>query len=337
DHEVINFLPSDNLLNRIEHYLFNRWRWSWTFKQVLIRNRVCLIHAHFAYSGIFMVPLAKKLNIPLIVTLHGNDVAILLGDQLHQKKWALYKKKYKELLHQASLFLADSQELKDRIVEIGCPAEKVIVHTLGIDLKKFPYQAQKPSLPPRILMVGRFVEKKGFIYGIRAFAAARKDIKNAELHIIGDGELRTEYEAEARSLGVASTVFFHGVRPHEEIVQHMHQAALFLAPSVIAANKDRDSGLIVAKEAAACGLPVIGSIHGGIPDIIADGETGFLIPERDVIKMSQCIVEILNNPELWSRMSIASRKKIEEEYNIEKCNERSSSIYDELLKSMQAM
>lgn len=330
-HNIVSLLPSNKVQNHIEHYIFNKTRRSWTMEQAIVRHGVSIIHAHFAYSGIYMTPLAKKYNIPLIVSLHGNDVAILIGEQIHQKKWVLYKKHYREMISQTNLFLAASQDLKDLIVSKGCPPEKVVVYKLGINLDKFPYVERHSPLQYRILMAGRFVEKKGFIYGIRAFARAQQVFNNAELHIIGDGEERSMYEAEIKKFGISSKVFLHGVRPHEEIVEHMHKATLFLAPSVVAGNQDRDSGLIVAKEAAACGIPVIGSIHGGIPDIIDDGKTGFLVPERDVEQISQRIVDIFSNIELWKKMSMASRKKIEEEYDIIKCNDKLESLYDSLL------
>src|SRR5262249_1555851 len=130
---------------------------------------------------------------------------------------------------------------------------------------------------------GRFVEKKGFEYGIRAFARALADAAGkARLTLIGGGAREGLLRAEVNRLGIAPHVEFAGGLREQELLDVLGRAHVLFAPSVIARDGNRESGLVVVKEASACGAVPIGSRHGGIPEIIDDGETGFLVPERDV-------------------------------------------------------
>src|SRR5262249_4214780 len=152
-------------------------------------------------------------------------------------------------------------------------------HRLGVDLAAFAPR-QKPHDRFEVVMVGRFVEKKGFEYGIRAFARARAETAlAARLTLVGGGNREGVLRAEAARLGIESNVEFAGVLRKQEVISVLGRAHVLLAPSVVARDGNRESGLIVVKEASACAAVPIGSLHGGIPEIIDEGETGFLVPE----------------------------------------------------------
>ncbi|NIR51525.1 glycosyltransferase, partial [candidate division KSB1 bacterium] len=180
-----------------------------------------IIHAHFGQSGVLAIPYAKKFNLPLIVTLHGNDVGLLLGKQKYLPKWWFYTLSLQRLIHTTTLFLAGSTELKERFQELGCPDNKIKVHRLAIDLNKF-HLSKKENQSTSIFMVGRLVEKKGFEYGIRAFAAALNQLNDTvssdvKLYVIGDGPLKADLKALVQSLKLQNSVHFLGKQSHEQV------------------------------------------------------------------------------------------------------------------------
>jgi len=166
-----------------------------------------------------------------------------------------------------------------------------------------------------VVMVGRFVPKKGLVYGVRAFAECRRRRPRGRLIIVGDGERRAELEAAVREEGLAGHVTFAGALPHAEVAALLARADVLVAPSVTTANGDRESGIMVVKEASASGAVPLGTWHGGIPEIVEDGRTGFLVPERNVAALAGRLDELLADPALRRRMAEAARKKMAAEYD----------------------
>lgn len=300
------------------------------FYKIFTQRDFKLIHAHFGHNALYALPYAKKFKIPLIVSLHGRDVTILVGPDQKNPEFFYYTLRKNEIFKHATLFLAASSELKELAIEAGCPENKIKVHKLGIDISRF----SPPDVSPvdnLVVMVGRFVAKKGFAFGIRAFAQAVHRGVNARMLIIGDGPLRGELTDVAEKYGVSNLIDMPGALPHDEVMKAMKLATAVITPSLVAPNMDRESGLIVAKEAQACGVPVLAHWHGGLPDIVADGKTGFLYPERDVSGMADGLFRILSNKDLRSELGKNARNRMIEHYDIIKVNEKLEAIYDEVI------
>lgn len=299
------------------------------FDRALSRGGFDLIHAHFGHNGVYAAGYAARHGLPLVVSLHGRDVTVLVGNDKYAPAWWYYSLRYRRMFEQAGVFLAASTELRDLIVDQGCPREKVLVQRLGVDIDSFapPDPAVAPD-PGLVVMVGRFVEKKGHEYGIRAAAMARDAGLPLRLVIVGDGPLEPSYRRLIDSLGLGDQVELPGPLPHAEVRDLLCRAAVVLAPSVVARNLDRESGMIVAKEASACGVPVIGNRHGGIPDIIDDGVTGYLVEERDHRAMGQRLVSLLGDEALRRELGAAARAKMEREYDIRERVAALEEIYD---------
>ena len=303
------------------------------FSDVIQNTGINILHAHFGHNGIYALPFAKAHNIPLVVSLHGRGVTLLHGqDRFHPLHWK-YLAGFKKLIAGTSMFLAASSEMKSLMEAEGCPPEKIQVHTLGIDLNTFSpcAQAAKPKRPIT-LMVGHFIEKKGHEFGIGAAAMARDAGCDFELVMVGDGPLKPACEEQVARHHLEPNVRFTGNLRHYEIRELMQQASVVMVPSVIAKNLDRESGSIVLKEAAACGVAGIGTAHGGIPDIIDHGKTGFIVPERDATSIGKHLIALLSNTALREDMGHAARKKMETEYNIVARVQRLESIYDEVIE-----
>ncbi len=286
------------------------------FDRVIENGRFDLIHAHFGPGGTYARPFAVRHKLPLVVTFHGYDVPLLQSRlRLLPLHWP-YAWSGPKLLRDMTLGLCASIELRDMLIGMGVAPERLVLSQLGVDLSAFQPAERDPALL-RVIMIGRFVEKKGFAYGIQAFARAVSQVKTpVRLTIVGSGDGESELRGWVTRLNIASHVTFAGVLTKADVARELSRSDVLLAPSVVDANGDRESGLIVVKEASASHVVPIGTRHGGIPEIIDDGETGYLVPERDVDAMAARLVTLLNDPALRARLAVAARHKMERQYDI---------------------
>jgi glycosyltransferase involved in cell wall biosynthesis len=179
--------------------------------------------------------------------------------------------------------------------------------------------AREPGL---VLHVGRLVEKKGTKILIEAMAG----VADATLVIIGEGPLRATLEREARETG--DRVRFLGALRSDEVANWMRRASVLAAPSVTAADGDAEGLPNVVVEAAASGLPVVGTNHSGIPEAIEDGVSGFLVPENDASMLAARLRDVLGSESHRSQMSLAARRLAERKFSRQLLTARLESIYD---------
>ena len=287
--------------------------------------RPALIHAHFGTDGLLVLPLARALGVPLITSLRGYDVtrsdsALLRSGRLSWMRYALGKKR---LQRGGVLFLAVSDALRERAIARGYPEARTRTHYNGVDLDRFRPDAT-PREPGLILHVGRLVEKKGTKVLIDAMA----QLAGANLAIIGDGPLRGALEMQSRKLG--ERVRFLGALPSDEVAQWMRCASVLAAPSVTAADGDAEGLPNVVVEAAASGLPVVGTKHSGIQEAIEEGVSGFLVPEGDAGALAARLAEMLGSESLRNEMGLAARRLAERKFNRQMLTARLEVIYDEV-------
>ena len=282
-------------------------------------RRFDAIHAEFGPMGRVALE-AREAGLiagPLVVAFYGYDAV--------REPRRRGRDVYARLFREAALLLPNSNYLGERLAELGAPHDRIVTQHLGIDPHAFrPRDAgagdtdaghatdvpkHETAAPVTALLVGRLVEKKGFEFAIRALARLETD-SPVRLRIVGDGPLRAELEALAGELGVAERVAFLGWRTNDEVAREMRAAELLLVPSVTAADGDIEGMPVVALEAMATGLPVIGSAHSGIPEVVADGRTGFVVAERDSAGIARALEELCN-PALRRTLGSAGRQRVE--------------------------
>ncbi len=304
-------------------------RESLRFHRVFRRRPFDLVHAHFGTGACYAVPYARHYRLPLVVTFHGYDVPLLLSsERLLPQNWP-YALFGRPMLNALTLGLCASQELLELLLEAGVSRSRLRLHHLGVDLGAFARGPRREL--PRVVMVGRFVEKKGFEYGLRAFAAARAQGAQAELVLVGDGEREPKLRALVTELGIAEVVQFAGVLRSRAVAELLSTSDVLMAPSVVAVDGNRESGVLALKEASASGLAVLGTYHGGIPEIIEDGVTGYLVPERDVNSLAARLHRVLVDRPLCEQLGRAGHAKMEREYDLEKQVLELERYYDEAL------
>lgn len=288
-----------------------------------------IIHCQFGTLGLASLPF-RQLGIfrgRLVVSFRGYDISQYLqlyGNQV-----------YSELLKTGDLFLTNCEFFKRRLLAIGCDEQKVIVHRSGLDCRRFVFAPRCPPThgPLRIVTTGRLVEKKGIEYGIRAVAKLAPRYPNLQYLIIGDGSLRQDFNQLIAELNVSHMVQLLGWKEQQEIIEILNSSHIFIAPSVTAADGNQDAPVNTLKEAMAIGLPVVGTQHGGIPELIEDGVSGFLVPERDADAIAEKLGYLIENPHVWPQMGRAGRACVERSYDLEKLNDQLVEIYQQVVNS----
>jgi colanic acid/amylovoran biosynthesis glycosyltransferase len=295
-----------------------------------VRQRPSLIHAHFGIEGVFALPVAAELKIPLVTTFHGFDATLETRAMLGSPAYFRYPLMRRKLAHQGDLFLCASSFIRQRLLSTGFPEARTLTHYIGVDCRAIRPRADSEETPV-ILHVARLVEVKGTEYLLRAFAALALRYDGVRVVIIGDGPLRRRLQALAASLGIADRVDFLGALPHADVLSWTRKAAMLVLPGVRTSN-GREEGLgMVLLEAAATGVPIIGSRVGGIPECILDDRTGFLVPERDEHALAQRMTELLDDPARRRRMGNEGRALVERQFDIHRQTEALESLYDSLL------
>ena len=305
------------------------------FDRMIGRGDYDLLHAHFGTTAVYALPYVLRHDLPFVVTFWGNDVSVLLGTQRYNPKNWRYLALRQTIMDRADRMLCVSRELAAFVREMSGRPEAIEVWSHGVDLDRFR-PVEHANEVPSVVMVGRFTEKKGHGYALRAFAEALSTGAEAHLTLIGDGEREARCRALARTLGIEKHVTFAGVLPPAEVAERLARADVALVPSVVARDHDREGSPTVAKEAAACGVPVVATWHAGLPAIVDDGETGLLVPERNVAALSAALGRLLADDALRRRLGRAARRKMEREYDLHAQVQALERHYDQIRRDRPA-
>jgi colanic acid/amylovoran biosynthesis glycosyltransferase len=242
--------------------------------------------------------------------------------------------KYERVLGEADQILTVCASFRERLITEGGDPARVRVHRSGISICQFPYvpRTLSPGEPARLLATARLVEKKGVVHLLGAVAHLKRAGYQVHLNIIGDGPLRSRLEAEALRLQISSEVKFLGARGSDEVVRLLHSHHILVAPSVTASDGDQEGIPNSLKEAMATGMPVVSTWHSGIPELVEDGRSGFLVPERDEEALADRLAWLIDHPESWEGMGQEGRAKVSAEYDSRELNASLIAIYKGLVE-----
>ena len=301
--------------------------WSPSLKNFLSQRKVKVFHAHFGNSGYAILPFVKKLGIPLVVTFHGMDAAHLartsslkIGEKYYPDK--VLRKRYQELFDYSSAIIGVSRHVIACLRRAGAPEDKLIRHYIGVEVDTYKREENGEVL--RLLFVGRFVEKKGILDLVEALERLGK--QKLELILAGGGEMEGLVSERLKCSGISHR--FLGVVGQEEVKKEMLKASLLVVPSKTSKGGDQEGLPTVIAEAMACGLPVLGTRHAGIPEIISDGETGLLVDEGDVNQLADALQRLLHGEIDRSKLAHRAFENISENFNVDKQSAKLEEIYD---------
>lgn len=291
---------------------------------VIEKENPQVIHGHFGLDSYRLIGLKKTTNLPFIVNFYGYDV-------LRLPKEFGWKTRYKRLAKEGDLFFVGSEDMKANIIELGFPEKKIRILKLGMNLDDIRFE-QRISAGPKLMMVGRMVEKKGFEYAIRAVALLQDQGTSVQLDLYGDGKLCQDLKKLANELNVDGQVTFHGQTENKIIFEELYKHEILLVPSVQARDGDREGIPQTTVEGMATGIPVIASDHAGLPELVIDEKTGLQVPQRDAKALSNAIEKYLSNPDLIPLISKRGRELVEEEHNISTQIEKAEQWYQSMLE-----
>nr|WP_321984048.1 glycosyltransferase [uncultured Lichenicoccus sp.] len=300
------------------------------YLRLLGDQKPALIHAHFGIDGVYALPIAERLGIPLVTTFHGYDATLSTAALLTSPAWVNYPLFRRRLARRGDLFLCVSSFIRERVLAMGFPAERTHLHYTGVDCAAVTPRDPAGEMPV-ILHVARLVEMKGTRYLIQAFAALARLRPELQLVIIGDGHRRRRLQALAEASGAGSRIRFLGARPHGEVLDWMRRAMMLVLPS-INTRTGRVEGLgMVLLEAAALGVPVVATDVGGIPESVDAGRTGLLVPERDSDALQHAMLALADDASRRAGMGVAARLFVERRFDIRRQNEALEGFYTSLI------
>ncbi len=252
----------------------------------------------------------------VVTAFHGSDVSAYVRRAGSHA--------YAHLFATGDLFLPVSDHCRRRLIALGCPAERIAVHGMGVDCRRFGFarRERRAGEPLRLVTVGRLVERKGMANAIRAVAELVRSGVDVEYTIVGDGPLSAVLIHLARELGVAERVRIIGSVSHGAVAAILARSHIMVAPSMTASDGDMEGIPVAIMEAMASGVPVVSTAHSGIPELIEDDVTGYLVPEGDVHALAARLKNLARDFATSQRVCPAARRLIVQRHDIEKLDDR---------------
>ncbi len=293
-----------------------------------VTERRCeLLHIFFGNVGVRLLPLLRHPArcFPVIVSFHGADVLVGLERRSHRDA-------AREVCERAHLVLARSRSLMGALVQLGCPPEKIRLNRTGIPLAEFPYaQRANPAGEFRVLQAGRLIEKKGLATTLRAFAVFTRAYPEAKLTLAGEGPLEASLRQLAAELGVANQVEFPGFLSQDALRRWLYASHLFLHPSETGRDGNQEGVPNSLLEAMATGLPVFATTHGGIPEAVEHGVSGWLVAEGDYEALGRAMLAAVADPAKLAAAGEAAARSVAENFDAEAQARNLEDCYAEAL------
>ena len=288
-----------------------------------------VIHAHWPFPHAYIALGAAKLfRIPLVLNFHGAELLLI-----RKKKWV--KPLLKFAIGQAQAVFANSSFTAGKIkalrnVDVEWSPYGTTLETGEISAE--PTQAPHPVNGKfKILFVGRHIERKGICYLIEAAKYLPRD--QFEIRIVGVGDLTDKLKAQAAEVSTtpdAANIIFTGKLSPEALANEYRTANVFTLPAIVDSKGDTEGLGVVLIEAMELGLPVVASNVGGIPDVVVDGVSGILVPEKDPQALANAYKRLAAEPELQKQLLEGARKRIDESFNWSKIVKRQIAVYEKI-------
>jgi len=265
--------------------------------------------AEYGPSGVDILPIVKALKIPLVVHFHGYDAARYdVIEELGEK--------YKEMFDYASAIVAVSKVMYQKLLDLGCPKEKLILNTYGPHTDFAKVEAK--HVHQHFVGLGRFTDKKAPYYTILAFRDVIEEFPGARLTLAGDGPLLEVCKNLVRYFDMEQFVKFPGPIQREDFIEMLKTCRAYVQHSLTPGSGDMEGTPLSILEAQSAGVPVISTNHAGIPDVVIHDETGLLCDEHDVKTMTEHMKTLLAIKNLAGKMGEKGKIRVREKFSLEK-------------------
>lgn len=293
--------------------------YSYFLKKYLLKTETTCLLVNYGPLGTHIFTACQELNIPFVVHFHGFDAS-------EKKTISRYGEEYRKILPLAKAVIAVSQVMKMDIEGICGPLKNLHVLPYGVDTEKFIPGIKKSKQSIQLISVGRFTAKKAPIMSIKAFQILLEKFPMAYFTMIGDGELWQEAKKYVEENGLGKSVAFMGQQKPDLILEKLQEADIFIQHSIKTPSGDSEGTPNSILEASACGLPIVSTLHAGIPEAVIHGETGILVQESDFQAMGEALISLANDPVRRLKMGESARKQMLENYEIKTQAEKLKGI-----------
>jgi glycosyltransferase involved in cell wall biosynthesis len=287
----------------------------WALLKLVKKTKPHIIHAHWILPQGFVAALAHKITgIPFVITTHGGDIYGLQGKFVSALKGFALKKAAtvtvvsKDI--EKTIHTKFSKNIHTEIIPMG--VDSALFHP---DKKDSQIRKKFGIKGPFLLYVGRLSEKKGVRYLIEAMDQVIKESPEAKLLIVGSGEQKKNLQQLTEKLVLTENVTFVGALPNKDLPAYFATADIFIGPSIKTEDGDTEGFGLTFVEAGMSGCLVVGTSVGGISDIIKNGETGFLVPEKKPQAIAETIIEILHEPSKIENLKQRGRERIIQQFD----------------------
>ncbi|HEX8371533.1 MAG TPA: glycosyltransferase [Chthoniobacterales bacterium] len=286
-----------------------------------------LLHVYFGHTGVHLLPYLERTKLPTVVSFHGADV-------MPREERPGYLDQLKKLLQVITLVLARSDSLAQRLRDLGCPPAKIRINRTGIPLDQLPFvdRSSRTASPVRFIQACRLIEKKGLRTTIEAFASIRRQLSGSSLVIAGEGPLKDELSSLVARLGLAPYVQFVGFLDQPSLRDWYSASDIFVHPSEITSKSDQEGVPNSLLEAMATGLPIVSTLHGGIPEAVENGRTGLLVPERNAESLATAMLELAEDFPRRMEMGRLAAASVGENFEQSAQISRLEGYYDEAIE-----
>lgn len=313
-HGFVSINPVASLLSKMGYLL-----WTRKIKRLIKKINPDILHAHWATSYGLVGALSR--HHPFILSTWGFDVTESPRNSRIMKKIVEYS------LKKSDVITATSHMLTSETAKYEYTGKRIHTVPFGVDTHHFTPVSNEPTGEPLSIGIVKALEREyGVEYLIGAFAKVRKMGYNVRLLIVGDGSLWGELKALVTDLKISDSVEFTGSLANNIIPQYLRRMDIFVVPSL------SESFGVSALEASACEIPVIASNVGGLPEVVVDGETGYLVPPRNEAAIAEKIIKLIEEPELRQNLGANGRKFVLENYEWNSCARKMEEIYERILK-----
>ena len=286
----------------------NEWDIKKALKDSFKKEKIEVVLAEYGNVANRILPICKELNLPMVVHFHGYDAATY--------KVLEFNNNYQEVFEYVTSIIAVSKVMYVKLLAIGCPERKLILNTYGPNDE---FQKLNPTMENETLIgIGRFTDKKAPYYTIIAFKEVVKELPNAQLIIAGDGILKNVCLNLIKMHNLEKNIHLVGIITPEAYRDYLLKARAFVQHSVTAEDGDMEGTPLAILEASSAGVPVIATIHAGIPDVIIHEETGLLVEEHDVNGMAKHMLTLLKDKKLAKEMGKAGKFNIQKNFSMKK-------------------
>ena len=295
-------------------------------RRILRHQRIDLIHAHWLVPQGLSVAIAGLLvrrMPPLVCTSHGGDLLGLNGWLLTRiKQW---------IIRRSSRLTVVSNTMRTCALSLGAKPEQLHTISMGVDAQTlFTPDSSTERADRELLFVGRLVEKKGIPFLLDAMPEIIRRQPGVHLCVVGDGPMQDALKQQVVRLGIAHAVTFRASLPNADLPDLYRRATVFVAPSIITSQGDQEGLGLVLVEALACECAVVASDLPAIRDVIIDGDTGLLVPQKTPAAIADAVVKLLMEPGLRRQQARSGRAHVIRHFDWDGVAARYDRLFDEM-------